>query len=117
MARFEFKSVSFTFDHTEGAVTVTRNLEGTVEGFGKVLATVRIHGIPAGSGAFELVAVNYPDSGPRSVGIGDGAWTQITATRATTTGTTRITTGEETTTVKGDGEYDLAAGTWTGTFD
>ena len=71
----------------------------------------------AGTGTLDFVAVNYPEAGPRSVAVGDGTWTQISATKATTTGTTRITTGEETLTVKGDGEYDITTGVWTGTFE
>jgi hypothetical protein len=117
MPTFEFKAVTFSFSQTDGAVSVTRNLEGTAEGYGKVLGTVRFHGIPSTSGAWEFVGVNYPDTGPRSACVAHGEWSQLSATRVATTGSARITTGEDTITAKSQGEYDLTALTWTGTFE
>jgi hypothetical protein len=117
MATFDFRAVSFSFDQADGAVTVTRNLEGTAEGYGKVLATVRIHGLPSTSGRWDFVGVNYPESGPRSVCIAEGEWSLLSNLRASTTGTARITTGEDTITAKSQGEFDVAALTWTGTFE
>jgi hypothetical protein len=113
MPNFSFNWNTITFSESGGDVIATINIEGTADGFGTVLGTLRCVGAGTPSGTYEMLAVSFPEIGEQVIGRGIGEWRQVAPGRWESTQTTSLSTGD---TVKGEGIFDLPNRTWSGTF-
>jgi hypothetical protein len=111
---YSFNWNTITFTESQGTITATINLEGTAEGFGVVFGTLTAHGAGTPSGTYELLCMNFPESGEQVVARGNGEWTKVGQARWTSQGSADLSTGD---TVKADGVFDLEARTWSGNFE
>ena len=66
MPTFSFKWNTITFSEADGEVIATINIEGSAEGFGTVLGTLRCRGAGTPSGTYEMLAVSFPEDGSES---------------------------------------------------
>jgi hypothetical protein len=113
MPSFSFNWNTITFSESDGEVIATINIEGTAEGFGTVLGTLRCHGAGTPAGTYEFLAVSFPEAGEQVIGRGNGEWRQVAPDRWENSQTTVLSSGQ---TVKGEGVFDLPNRTWSGTF-
>ena len=113
MPSFSFTWNTITFSEEGGDVIATINIEGTAEGFGTVLGTLKCYGAGTPSGTYEFLGVSFPEQGEQVIGRGQGEWQQVGPTRWESSQTTHLSTGD---TVKGEGVFDLPNRTWAGTF-
>ena len=110
---FNWNTITFT-EGSDGVITATIPLEGTAEGFGVVFGTMQARGAGTTMGTYELVAMNFPESGDQVIARGSGEWQKVGQDKWTSQGTSDLSTGE---TIKADGVFDLVARTWSGNFD
>ena len=113
MPTYSFNWNTITFTESEDTITATINLEGTAEGFGIVLGTLKVYGAGTPSGTYEFLGVSFPEAGEQVIGRGIGEWRQVAPHRWESSQTTTLSTGD---TVKGEGVFDLPNRTWSGTF-
>lgn len=113
MASYSFTWNTITFSESGGVVSGALNMEGTAEGLGTIMLTLVAHNVGTPSGTLELVAVSYPEAGEQVTMTGSGDWIQVAPDRWTSTQTALVSTGDS---LKGEGEFNLGARTWAGTF-
>jgi hypothetical protein len=110
---FNWNTITFT-EGSDGVITATIPLEGTAEGFGVVFGTMQARGAGTTTGTYEMVAMNFPESGDQVIARGSGDWQKVGQDKWTSQGTADLTNGD---TIKADGVFDLVARTWSGNFD
>ena len=113
MANYSFNWTSLTFSETDGVVSVAADVVGNADGFGTVLGTVTFRPASQPSGTFDFVLVQYPEEGDGVISRGQGDWKRIAGDRWSTSGTSVLSNGDE---FKHEGEINLGAQSWSGTF-
>jgi len=113
MPNFSFTYNTFTFLEEAGEVIALINIEGTADGFGTVLGTLKVYGAGTPAGTYEMLAVSFPEQGEQVIGRGTGEWQQVAPHRWESQQTTQLSTGDS---IKGEGVFDLPNRTWSGSF-
>ena len=114
MASYSFKWSTITYTESNGVITATVPLEGEAEGFGFVMGTLHAHGAGTSSGTYDIIAINFPDTGEQVIARGSGEWQKVGQGEWQSRGSADLSIGQ---TIKADGVFDLAARTWSGNFD
>ena len=113
MPNFSFNWNTMQFVDAGDDIIVNINIEGTAEGFGIVMGTLKVYGCGQTSGTYEFTAISFPEEGEQVTGRGTGEWQQVAPHRWESQQTTHLSTGD---TIKGEGVFDLPNRTWSGTF-